>query len=554
MPYYRLPDGKFFAKYEQASIDRFRLDFSKELKERYCEGAHTAEEINAILSFSFDWYSNRFIELLNSQEDVAFFQVLFGLHEFASKAQQTNRNVSPIPQMSAQDFAIYRRVLRLCLEHACELKLFRNNTFPDLEFLEKKEGIICDILYLGDFLYEFADLIAMQKLIEDSIELKFNDDGLFYFTRKHHYNEVVNCLFSDIKEHLAHAVIDNQGQDDFRTAFRKCHGIGIEELVYIIVEIEKRNEPYGGKLAMEEWYAFPKNLELMFNVPYAHAENLFQGLTLRKENKLSILQAIFRPNNINKYLYRPILVWNVDGKDRAIVGQNILSESLISLYSNAFGWNKAPEEWLNSCFKDFIKSKTLENDKVLEDEIEKILKENNILYDRNLKSLKKWNNQGLNINNSTCGEIDFLFIHNDTLYICDSKHLISRYDMNNFLNDYSSFEKEKGYNDTMRRKVKFLEEKKSLVFEHFQVLAGNKEYEFEYSKVEGIFVINTPTFIMFNNDLRIYTIKSFKEFANNTFEDIEFEIFKDEVDRTTIISVQYPYFRKPKYFKFNDFD
>lgn len=554
MPFYYLPNGNFFAKYDQASIAKVRSVFSNELKEKFGEGPYSSEEICTILDFSFEWYSNKFVEILNSQEEVAFFQVLFGLHEFASKAQQTNPNVSPIPEMSAQDFAIYRRVLRLCLEHACELKLLRKYPFPDLEFLEKKEEIISDILYLGDFLYLFAELIAMQKLIEDSIELKFNNEGLFYFTRKHHYSEVVNYLLSDVREHLAHAVIDSSGQDDFRTAFRECHGVGIEELVYIIVEIEKRNERQGGKMAMEEWYVFPKNLELMFDVHYSQAENLFEGLTLRKENKLSVSQAIFRPNNINKYLYRPILVWNVDGKERAIVGQNILGEALVSLYSNAFGWDKAPREWLNPCFKDFIKRKSLQNDKVLEDEIGKILNEINIFFDRNLKSLKKWNNQGLNINNHTCGEIDFLFIHNDTLYVCDSKHLISRYDMANFLNDYSSFEKERGYNDTMRRKVEFLEEKKSLVQEHFQVLAGSKEYDVEYSKVEGIFVINTPTFIMFNNDLRIYTIKSFKEFVNNTFEDLEFEVFKDEADSTTILNVRYPYFRKPQYFEFNDFD
>lgn len=181
MSFYHLPDGKFFAKYGQASIDRFRLDFSKELKEKYGEGAYTPEEIKTILSFSFDWYSNRFIEILNSQKEVAFFQVLFGLHEFASKAQQTNPNVSPIPQMTTQDFAIYRRVLRLSLEHACEMKLVRNGTFPDLEFMKRKEDTICDVLYLGDFLYEFADLMAMQKLIEDSIELKFSNEGLFIF-------------------------------------------------------------------------------------------------------------------------------------------------------------------------------------------------------------------------------------------------------------------------------------------------------------------------------------------------------------------------------------
>lgn len=71
--------------------------------------------------------------------------------------------------MDDQDFAIYRRRLKLCLEQACDIPLQRNVAFPGPEFLKSKEIIIEDLLYLGGFLYEFANLLAQQHMIEDCV-------------------------------------------------------------------------------------------------------------------------------------------------------------------------------------------------------------------------------------------------------------------------------------------------------------------------------------------------------------------------------------------------
>lgn len=346
-------------------------------------------------------------------------------------------------------------------------------------------------------------------------------------------------------------MIGNDEFEDFKVALEKCHGVTYDQIITTIILMQERNEKRGGKMAMEEWYAYPKNLEALFALPYEKASDIFGGLTLSKNNKMSLKDAILKPYHINKYLYRPILVWNVKGVDRAIVGEYIFNEAVVSLYSNAFGWKKYPPEWENECFKDYIKTKAAINDKVLEDVAKAALVQNKVLHERNVKNLKKWNNQNISIDNDKCGEIDFLFVLNNTLYICDSKHLISRYDMNNFRNDYAAFEtSKKAYNKTMSRKISFLKENIIHIQEHFQVVQNDRSLKIEIKNVEGCFVVNTPTFQMYNNEYRIYTVKSFREFLQGTFEDTVFQLLIDDEDKQTLLRVSYPYFRKPKYLVF----
>lgn len=552
MPIYYLPNGRLYAHYNDQPKLKFRPKISRLLIEKFGKGPFTASQISDTLLFAFDWYCEEFLKIVKSQTEVAFYQALFGLHEFASKAHQENPNKSPFPQMDDQDFALYRRVLKLCLEQACDIDLVRNVDFPTPEFLKSKELIIDDLLYLGDFLHDLSNLLSKQHMIEDCVDLKFTETDLFYYSYKHHYGFLIEETLKKINEHLNDAVIGQNDFDDFKDALQECHGISYDQIVTTIILMQKNNEKQGGKMAMEECYAYPKNMELLFNIPYDKAERIFKGLTLNRENKMSLKDAILRPYHINKYLYRPILVWNVKGIDRAIVGEGIFNEAIGSLYSNAIGWEKYPVEWKNPCFAAYVRSKFISNDKILEDVAELELKKQDILCDRNVKNLKKWNNQHINIDNDKCGEIDFLFIFDRRLYICDSKHLISRYDMNNFRNDYAAFEtQKKAYNKTMRRKISFIKENLHHLEEHFQVVKQEKDLKVDIDSVEGIFVVNTPTFLMYNNDYRIYTIRDFRKFLDGSFEDQEFQLLIDDEDKQTLLHIKYPYFRKPNYLIFS---
>jgi len=551
MPIYYTPDGKLIAWYQDNTIKKYRPIISNLLIEKYSKGPFSEKEMTEILFFTLKWYQTEFLKILQRESELTFYQGLFLLHEFSCVFHQERPNTSPVKEIDVKEFAVYRRILKLCLEQACDLKLV-SKEIASAEYLKSKEDIIDNLLYLGDFIFACSNLIAGQSMIEDCVDLKFTNENQFYFDHKHQYGFVINELMKSYKDHIDRAITGKNDFEDFTKATKECFGIEYGAVVGTIQAIHNHFE--AGKFALDEWFIYPKNLENLYGIPYEKGEIFFKGLTLSKDNKMSLEEAVYRPHNINKYLYRPFLIWNVDGKDMTFVGDRSFVESIMSLSTNAFGWNKFPPEWKNDCFKNFIKKKVEFNDKILEDEAETIFKENSIVYDRNLTHLKKWNGQHINIENEECGEIDFIFLHKNIIYIADSKHQLARYDMNNFKNDYSYFEfGKKAYNKTIERKLKYLTRNISNVEEHFQVIKNNRKLSINSFNVEAIFIINTPTFIMHNNQFRLYTLKSLEDLVKNQFIDHSFNLFIDEEEHQKFISVSYPYFKKPKY-KIIDFD
>jgi hypothetical protein len=551
MPIYYAPDEKLIAWYGGKPIKKFRPIISKLLIDKFSKRLYSEAEITEILFFTLQWYQDEFLKILKEEHELTFYQGLFLLHEFSCVFHHQRPNTSPVEEISAKEFAMYRRILKLCLEQACDLKLVSKEA-ASLEYLKSKENIIDDLLYLGDFIYTCSNLLAEQQLVEDSVDLKFTTENQFYFDHKHHYGYLINELTKSYKGHIDRAVTGGDDFNDFIKASKNCLGVEYGQALGTIQEIHNYFD--AGKFTLDEWFIYPKNLENLYGVPFAKAEAFFKGLTLSRDNKMSLQDAVYKPHNINKYLYRPFLIWNVDGKDMTFVGDRSFIESIMSLCTNAFGWNKYPTEWGNKCFKQYIKQKVMHNDKILENEAESIFKNNSIVYERNLTHLKKWNGQNTDIKNEECGEIDFLFVHNDKIYVADSKHQLARYDMNNFRNDYSYFElKNKSYNKTIERKLNFLTTKIEEVEEHFQVIQNDKKLKIQSFQLEAIFIINTPTFIMHNNQFRLHTLKSLEEIVQNRFNDQKYNLFIDEEHHQKFLSVSYPYFKKPTY-KTIDFD
>ena len=504
MPIYFTADHKLIAGYDKGPINKFRPLISKELIHKFGTGPFEAEKITKALFFCLEWYTEEMLKILRSENDLAFFQDLFMLHEFSCEFHRSAPNKSPIPQLSDQDFAMYRRVLKLCLEQGCDIPL-RTGQVNTPKYLKSKENIIEDLLYLGEFVYLFSNLLAQQHLVEDCVDLKFTDEQLYYFDHKHHYGFIIDEILKEIPDHLSKAVIDKNAFNDFIKAAKTCLDVDYDKAIATIQAVHNHFDSQGGKAVLDEWFIYPKNLENLYGIPFDKGEIFYSGLTLSRKNKLSIQDAVYKPQSINRYLYRPFLIWNVDGKDLTIIGDGIFIESIGSLCSNSLGWGKYPSEWENECFKKFIIDKMRQNDKVLEDVAEEVLNSNSIVYDRNLTKLKKWNNQNINIDTPQCGEIDFIFLYDKKIFIADSKHQTARYDMNNFKNDYSSFETgKKPYNKTLTRKVVFFSQRIDELEEHFQVLQNDRDFKLTTEDIEGIFIVNTPTFIMFNKLLAFF--------------------------------------------------
>ena len=243
-------------------------------------------------------------------------------------------------------------------------------------------------------------------------------------------------------------------------------------------------------------------------------------------------------------------MWNIEGEDFAVVGSNGFRESIIQLTTNAIPWGKAPDEWIqNDCFKKYVHSKEDEHDKWLYDEVQKRIQENGLHFFRNITSINS-DKGAITLNKKDVGEIDFIIINHNShvIYVADCKHLQGRYDMMTQKNDFSNFTKgRKPYNQQIQNKINWIKENKRNLSFHYKHQFGQANPDITDYDVQGIFIINTPTFYMFNADYRIYTVDVVIDAILGTLVDPELNILISEEDRLTTFHIKYPYFKKPEY-------
>lgn len=496
-----LNNGHIFLFYKEQKKESLFSELLSAIITKF-ENKFNQSHIEELLHYAFDWCVNKLIDILNTQTELRFYQTLFLLHEFSCHFTTDNPKKSPIPEMNMQDYALYRRTLKLCLEHACELNLSSENAF-EFSYLNEIDGTVESILYWGAEAYNFSNLLAEEKMHKGTISIKLGAEKKISFQRNSYLNfKQLEMLGSGIVPSLL--VADERCFADFVIALKSCMKIEYNNIRSVIWMIHDHNEKVGGQLVLCNWSVFPRVLNEIFGVSYDKGAMFFRGLTLDRKNKMSAKEAIYKSNSLYRSLYRPMLTWIVDNKPMTILGESAFDHAIISLCANSIGWGKYPKEWKNKCFESFVAAKKKENSNNMENAIENILKENNISYDRNVKSLRKWNNMNLDINKDP-GEIDFLFIHEGIIYIAESKHHLERFDPNNFRNDHSNF----GliYNVKLSKKIDFLISHINHVEEHFQVILNDSSFKLSNKDtIEGIFVINLPTYTMMLNQYRIVTL------------------------------------------------
>jgi hypothetical protein len=131
--------------------------------------------------------------------------------------------------------------------------------------------------------------------------------------------------------------------------------------------------------------------------------------------------------------------------------------------------------------------------------------------------------------------------------------------MVNQKNDYNAFAvgstKNKSYNETMTNKLIWFNRHVRYLEEHFQLKYKNLSITFNGYSLEGIFIVNSPTFYMYNSDYRIYTIDQITDVLLGKYVDPTFMIVVEEEEHEKIINAKYPFFKKPKYMYFDpDYD
>lgn len=529
---------------------KYRPELSKLLMENLGDGPYSDHDTaRKAITFSFNYFCDKFLELCHSENSVRFYQLVFSQHEQAIEIAFFAKKEHYPKGITEEYIAIYRRILKWILEQACDINLHNQETH-DQSFIDRAKRKLNELVFLGDMIFSNANLYAEQDIIEDVVEVKFDKQDLYVFSHKHHYDFIIQKIQKSNGIHSIKHVVDELAIEDLKVAIEKCFRIKYEYLTTVIAEIHKINESKGGQYCGFGWESLPLSVESMFGGNPTQARILFKGLTLDKSNKLKLNDLACRPQTMFRYLYRPISIWNIEGEDFAVVGKNGFTESIIQLATNAIPWGKAPDEWIAiKCFKEYVHSKEDEHDKWLDDEVENKLKENALPFHRNITNINSEKGK-LSLLVKDVGEIDFVIINHETkkIYIADCKHLQGRYDMMTQKNDFSNFTKEKGsYNTQITNKIKWAKENLLNLDFHNKSMYGKDSSSIVDYAIEGIFIINTPTFYMYNSDFRIYTVDVFAEIITGKLKDPELMVFVDNDESMTTFNISYPYFKKPDY-------
>jgi hypothetical protein len=528
---------------------KYRPELSKLLLDNFGPGPYTDHDIaRKAVTFSFNFFCDKFLDLCHSETSVRFYQLVLSQHEQAIElALFGNKNHYP-KGITEEYIAVYRRILKWILEQACDIKLHNEEKHDD-KFLDRAKKKLNELVFLGDMIFYDANMYAEQDMIEDVVEVKFDENNQYIFSHKHHYDFIIEKIQESNGIHSFKHVVDEKAIEDLKKAIEKCFGLKYEFLTTVIAEIHKMNESKGGKYCGFGWESLPLSVQSMFAANPDQARILFKGLTLDRTNKLKLHDLACKPQTMYRYLYRPITIWNIGGEDFAVIGRNGFTESIIQLATNAIPWGKAPDEWIaNKCFKEYVHSKEDEHDKWLDDEVEKKVREIKLPFHRNVTNIVT-ENGNLSLLIKDVGEIDFIIISHDNkkIYIADSKHLQGRYDMMTQKNDFSNFTKDKGYNKQIANKIKWASENLPQLDFHNKSMYVQSEPSISGYEIEGIFIINTPTFYMYNSDYRIYTVDVFAQIITGQLTDPELTVFVDNEDSMTKFNIKYPYFKKPNY-------
>lgn len=513
------------------------------IKQKHGEGPFTEHvKVEAILLDCFDFLVNEFRILISSETNLGFFMTAFLLHEESIKLylKQLKGYQFPDRQME-NNFSIYRRVLKLILEQGCDIDM-KWGEAPNKEETDRIYDKIHDLYYLGAHMYEFADHVAFQKMVEECHKVYFTEEGWIHPIWQYHYGAVYESLYPRLDSSYVQATFDQNAGKELVDKISQCYGIDYNFAGGIIYHIKEQLNPRASETQTIEPGILPQNLVAKYGIDIGSAKQFYDGLTISRHNKPTIEEAIYKPYAMNRYMFRPILVYQIEGEERALVGREKYPESVLVTATNAIHWNAMQDEWKqNTCMSAFMKQKGEEHDAILEDKIEEIIQEEGYLYCRNIESLQRLKGNNVNFIKD-CGEIDFIIINLDsqTIFVADSKYNRARYEAVGFRSDNKNFTEQ--YEPKIKKKTEWISKHLNILQEHLMKANNLKNLDILNFKVEGVFLINTPTFYMFNGNYKAITLADTGAFLAG---ECVFPTIQIENEDKSITSIDHPYFRKP---------
>ncbi|MBL7706838.1 MAG: hypothetical protein JNM21_14925 [Taibaiella sp.] len=547
-------DNNLVIRYDGAVESKYWSLLSGYLKTKYGDKEfQNKDDVQEILKDGFDYLIETFQQLISAENSFTFFLYVYYLHQESLQIWEKSMSGLKLTKINETDFALYRRILKLVLEQGCDQDLLWGKVPQTAKEVNRIERIVQELIYLGECLYMFAEHIAYQSMVEECQQISFDREGNLLIDWRHHYGKAYEQLSPSLAEQYEGATFDQNAVQEFKLKIEECFKIKYDEAFGLIFQVQKHHNPNNPQFQTIEPYVLPLNLEASFNTSIELATIFYEGLSISKDNKLSLKDAILKPHSTQRYMFRPILIYNVGGEKRALVSQEKVGESILVLGTNAMHWNNLLEEWLSlPCMKSFIDKKGLEHDKILESEIEEIVKSKGLLYKRNVTTFSQGKGKdNINIDNDIAGEIDLIVIDENRklIYVADVKYNRARYEAVGYRMDYSQFinplKPKKSYETKLSKKVNWISHNLKVVEKDFRLIYNREDILLDDYMVEGIFIINTPTFYMFNGNFKTLTLKRLNDFFDGTeqFPTLVMK-YQDGAEEKDVL-INHPYFRKP---------
>lgn len=533
---------------EKSAEPKYRRAISAAVIQTFGKGPYSPYVQKEVFTFFQQYFIKEFEKACLNETSYTFYREIFTLHEQATDLRRSNHYHQLPEGLNQQYISIYRRVLKMILEKGCDVDLVRGEKRgPD--FIVRIQPLLNDLLYLGEMVFDFTESFAEFSMIEGISQIIFDEYDLYKQTREPHYDLVFNNISRDMAGKNEKYVIDPVGSQDFKLAVQEAFGFNYEKIGQLIAALYVRFNLDPPECLCGDRQNFLIDAANICEVSLDRVTLFFSGLILSRTNKMPLGELVRKPYLMNRFLYRPFLEWRINGTPYLICGIYSLDEAENSLILNAIPWGKFPAEWAEvPGIKAYVYRKHKDHDSWLDDQVEAIVKECHLKYDRSVKSIKT-KQVSMSLLEKSLGEIDFLIISPVTkkLFVIECKHLLGRYDMVNWKQDYDHFTvdgSKPGYNTRLSGKVKWVGEHLTQIEEHFRMKFKDNTISLENYQVEGVFVINTPTFYMYNAPYRIYTYHQFKDVIIGKHIDPIYTFVLETDDSVATYWVKYPYFAK----------
>ncbi|MDP4201120.1 MAG: hypothetical protein Q8861_00370 [Bacteroidota bacterium] len=503
-------DGHPILTYEESLSEIYWTQLSEYLRGKYSDQDFSNNELTeTILKDAFQFLADKFKDILLLETSISFYMYAFYLHEESINLYFKTLEGYRFVGIQENEFALYRRILKLVLEQGCEIDL--NWGTLSIRGARRQEIVLQHLIYIATWLYDLSDRIANCKMIENCYKIEI-EDNLFTISLNNHFGLIFNTIPQLLEGQFEAAICDINAGEDVNNKIVECFGFAIGDFFSLVRTIQEHHNPRNPNIQSIEPYILPINLADLYDKDVELMKLFCNGLTINRANKPSLETTIYKPTDEYRYAFRPILVYNICGEERALIGENKLEETFQMLTTNALHWEGLPSEWqMVPEFKLFMDQKSNNHESTYLNKVKELVVGCEAIADYNVEVLKKKNNQNLNIL-SNPGEIDCIIVipKYRRIIVADIKYNRSKYEAVGWQKDFSNFKNK--YERKLKKKVDWIRDNRPILQEHFEVKLGLTDISLLDFSVEGCFLINTPTFYMFNGDFRAITIFELPQF------------------------------------------